>query len=128
VDSTVAGTVAKESWEEAGIPADLAATARAGGTVGIFREQPDGIQHETIFVHDLRLPIDFAPANQDGEAVEHRRVSLPEAARLIAIESGPEAVTADAALVALDCLLRYGAVPADSPYHAPLAALRRHSG
>ena len=37
---------------------------------------PDGLQRETVFVHDLVLPPDFVPANQDGEAVEHRLVDL----------------------------------------------------
>jgi hypothetical protein len=40
------------------------------------------------------------------EAVEHRLVSLLDAARLIANEEGPDGVTADASLVVLDFLLR----------------------
>jgi 8-oxo-dGTP pyrophosphatase MutT (NUDIX family) len=109
-DATTAHTVIKEAWEEAGIPAAVASTAKPHGSVTIFREQPDGIQHETMFVHDLWLAPDFAPANQDGEAVDHRRVPLHDAARLIAVESGPDTVTADASLVILDCLVRHGAV------------------
>jgi hypothetical protein len=49
----------------------------------------DGLQRETIYVHDLVLPVDFAPANQDGEVSDYRRVSLGEAARLVAETSGP---------------------------------------
>jgi 8-oxo-dGTP pyrophosphatase MutT (NUDIX family) len=122
--ATVADTVVKESWEEAGITQGLAATAQSAGLLSIFRVQRDGVQHETIFVHDLWLPADFAPANQDGEAVEHRRVALAEAARLIAIADGPDTVTSDASLVALDCLLRLGEVPMDSPWRSAFAALR----
>lgn len=121
--ATVAATLVKEAWEEAGIDATLAATSIPAGTVEIFRAQPDGIQRETIFVHDLWLPPVFEPANQDGEVSAHRQVSLDEAARLIAIEDGTDTVTADAALVALDCLLRNGAIPRDSPHRARLAAL-----
>jgi len=122
---TVAATVIKEAWEEAGIAAPVAGLARPAGTVHICREQPDGLQRETIFVHDLCLAADFVPASQDGEAVEHRLVPLAEAARLIAIREGPDAVTADAALVILDCLMRHGALAPDAPGYLELDALRR---
>ncbi|MCC7326347.1 MAG: DUF4743 domain-containing protein [Burkholderiales bacterium] len=105
--ATIADTVVKEAWEEAGITAQLAGTARAAGALLIRRDQPDGLHWETIFVHDLWLPDAFVPANQDGEAVEHRRVTLSDAARLIANDRGPDVVTADASLVVLDCLLRH---------------------
>ncbi len=114
-------TVAKEAWEEAGIPAALASRASAVRSLNVCRVNTDGIQRETIFVHDLWLPADFAPVNQDGEAVEHRRVTWPEAARLIALASGPDQVTVDASLVVLDFLIRHEALPGDP---APLAALR----
>ncbi len=84
----------------------------------------DGLQAETLHGHDLWLPPSFVPANQDGEAVEHRLVSLDDAARVIANEDGPDVVTADASLVILDCLLRHGAIRADAPRRAALAALR----
>ena len=64
---SVAATVVKEAWEEAGIAAAVAALAQRAGAVRICRAQPDGLQRETIFVHDLWLPADFVPAGQDGE-------------------------------------------------------------
>ena len=105
-DLSVADTVVKEAWEEAGIDAGLAAAALPAGTLEIFREQRDGIQRETIFVHDLWLQRDFMPRNQDGEAVAHRLASLDEVAGLLAIDEGGDAVTVDASLVAFDCLMR----------------------
>jgi 8-oxo-dGTP pyrophosphatase MutT (NUDIX family) len=130
--ATIADTVAREAWEEAGITRELAAQAQPAGALHIFRAQPDGLQSETIFVHDLWLPADFVPANNDGEAIEHRRVVLPEAARLIALSQGRDAVTVDASLVILDFLLRHGAVDPASPactrlrhlLHAQAAARR----
>jgi 8-oxo-dGTP pyrophosphatase MutT (NUDIX family) len=110
---TIAETVIKESWEEAGIDAALAGRARHVGTVDVRRMQPDGLQRETIFVHDLALPRDFTPGGPDGEVVGHRLVDLETAARLIANDSGPDVVTVDASLVVLDCLLRQGAIAAD---------------
>ena len=64
------------------------------------------------------------PRNQDGEAVEHRSVPLPEAGRLAALAEGTDVVTADASLVIVDCLLRHGEVPDGSRWRAPLEALR----
>lgn len=104
--TSVLDTVVREAWEEAGIPANVARTASARGSVRLRRALPDGLQDETIFVHDLALARDFVPANQDGEAVEHRLVTLDEAARLIAATEGPDVVTVDASLVTLDFLLR----------------------
>ncbi len=96
----------KEAWEEAGLPASIAAAAVAAGELHIRRDTAHGLQWETIFVRDITLPAGCAPANQDGEAIEHRRVSLEEAARLIALDSGPDQVTPDASLVILDALAR----------------------
>jgi 8-oxo-dGTP pyrophosphatase MutT (NUDIX family) len=120
--STVQATLAKEAWEEAGIPRALADRAVAAGPREIHRDQPDGLQRETIFVHDLWLPAAFAPRNQDGEVTGYRLVDFAEAARLIGVAGGPDEVTADASLVALDCLLRNGALSADAPEWAALRA------
>ncbi len=121
---SVAETLVKVAWEEAGLPAGLARSATPEGMVHIRRPQPDGLQRETIFVHDLPLPVDFEPANQDGEVVEFRKVALGEAARLIAQDEGLDQVTADASLVILDCLLRRGEVPVEDASYARLDALR----
>ena len=121
---SVASTVRKESAEEAGISADIADLATPAGTVHICRDQPDGLQRETIFVHDLWLPGDFRPASQDGEVVGNALVTLPEAVRLIAVDVGADAVTADASLVILDFLFRHGAIAPDARHYTALDALR----
>ena len=121
---SVADTVVKEAWEEAGIAASVAALAEPTGSVDICRERPDGVQRETIFVRDLWLPVDFVPACQDAEVVDNRLVPLTEAARLVGNEAGRDLVTAEASLVVLDCLLRHGAIVPDIPEYAALAALR----
>jgi 8-oxo-dGTP pyrophosphatase MutT (NUDIX family) len=119
---TIAEAVTKESWEEAGIDATLAASVRATGTVEIRRVRPDGLQRETIFIHDLKVPRGFVPSGQDGEVVEHRLVDLDAAARLIANSSGPDVVTVDASLVVLDCLFRRRAIINGSPDTAALVS------
>jgi 8-oxo-dGTP pyrophosphatase MutT (NUDIX family) len=120
-------TIVKEAWEEAGLPGVIARRARPAGAVHVRRALFDGLQRETLFVHDLALRNDFVPANQDGEAVEHRLVDLPEAARLIAQERGPDEVTVDASLVVLDYLLRHGAIAPDTQQYVALEGLRYRS-
>ena len=117
-------TVVKEAWEEGGIPAAQAAQAQGTGAVHICRKQRDGLQRETLFVHDLWLPGAFTPVGQDGEVVGHRLVSLAEAARLIANADGADVVTADASLVILDALIRHGMIAPDAPEFLALEALR----
>ena len=103
---SIEATVIKESWEEAGIEEALASAAIPVGAVHVRRPMFDGLQRETLFVHDLALPAAFVPINRDGEASEHRRVDLALAAVMIARDSGPDAVTVEASLVVLDYLAR----------------------
>jgi len=97
--------IVREAWEEAGIPAELARRAIPVGTIDILREVPEGVQWETIFMHDLDLATDFQPVNQDGEVAEFRR--LPVAA-VIATLNEAGRFTLDASLVALGFLARRG--------------------
>lgn len=98
----IEATIVKECWEEAGIPEQIAARAVAGRTAHVLQSLPEGTQAEQIFIYDLALPPDFAPRNQDGEVGEHRLARIDEVARWI--EEG--ALTVDASLATLDCLLR----------------------
>ena len=100
------------------------ARARCVGTVQLCREQPDGLQREIIFVHDLRLPGDYTPTGVDGEVVDHRLATLPEAAGMISVSEGRDRVTADASLVVLDCLIRHSAISPESPHYVALSGLR----
>ena len=65
----------KRGKKPASHPTSRAARRRIGA-VHIRRAQPDGLQDETIHVHDLALAAGFVPSNQDGEAVDHRLVDL----------------------------------------------------
>ena len=118
-------TVAKEAWEEAGIDATTARAARPVGVVHAVRTMFDGLQRETLYVHDLALSPTFVPRNQDGEAVEHRLVSLDEAARIVATENGGDEATLDASLVIIDYLVRHGAIRPDQPRYGALVGLLR---
>jgi 8-oxo-dGTP pyrophosphatase MutT (NUDIX family) len=100
---SVEQVLVKEAWEEAGIPAELARRARAGGTARILREVPEGVQSETVHVYDLELPDGFQPRNQDGEVSEFLLVELHE------LE--PLKLTHEARLVAQDYLSRRNVPP-----------------
>jgi len=72
-------------------------------------------------VYDLWLPADFAPANQDGEAVEHRLCAPEDVLAVLATDD----ITADASLVIVDFLIRHGHIPPGDLAFAALDALRR---
>jgi 8-oxo-dGTP pyrophosphatase MutT (NUDIX family) len=122
--ASIADTVVKEAWEEAGIAGDVASSARPTGFVRIFREQPDGILRETIHVHDLSLTPDFEPRNQDGEVAGCRLASIDEVAAWMGNDTGDDVVTADAALVIADWLIRNGHLRAARPAYRLLDRLR----
>jgi 8-oxo-dGTP pyrophosphatase MutT (NUDIX family) len=119
-DYDATATLVKEAFEEAGVPRELARRARSAGTVDVCRDQPEGLQRETIHVYDLWLPPDFTPQNQDGEATGHR-LCAPDA--VLSTAEGDD-LTADASLVIVDFLLRHGAIGRDDPSREALAALR----
>ncbi|SAK43531.1 NUDIX hydrolase [Caballeronia fortuita] len=103
-------TLVKECWEEAGMSAELASTATPGRTFHVLQSLPEGTQAEQIFVYDVSLPPDFTPRNQDGEVGEHRLARMEDVARWI--EEG--ALTVDASLATLDCMLRHRWIDEDA--------------
>ena len=122
---SIATTLVKEAGEEAGIDPARAREAVPEGAVQVLRAQPDGLQHETIFVHDLWLPETFVPTAVDGEVAATTLVPLADAGRIAATASGRDAATADAALVITDCLIRHGAITSSAPAYRALDSLRR---
>jgi len=121
--TTVSATIIREAWEEAGIGEELARQAHGVGSVEIYRDQPDGLQHETIHIYDLWLRSDFVPENQDGEAVDHRLCMPDDILAVLATDD----MTAAASLVIVDFLLRHGHIAQDDPSFGQLQALRHPS-
>jgi 8-oxo-dGTP pyrophosphatase MutT (NUDIX family) len=106
-------TLRKEAWEEAGIPPALLGEVSCIGAVRVEYSVPAGLHREIMFVHDLWVPNDFQPANQDGEVSEIRLMPVEEVIQ--AILAGD--FTLDAGTVMVDALLRLGAVlPEDAQY------------
>ena len=103
-------TLVKEAWEESGVAAELAGAAKCTGAVRCKYLVDEGLHHEIMFVHDLLLPADFTPKNQDGEVAGFRCHSIAEIMRML---ETPAQFTTDAALVIIDCLIRLGHIGSD---------------
>jgi hypothetical protein len=80
---------------------------------------PTGLHREIMFVHDLWLPADFTPVNQDGEASEIRLMPVEEV--LHSLLAGDFSL--DAGAVMIDGLLRMGAIPPEDPQYLELLRL-----
>jgi 8-oxo-dGTP pyrophosphatase MutT (NUDIX family) len=114
-------TLRKEAWEEAGIPPALLADVNCLGAVRTEYSVPEGLHREVLFVHDLWLPEDFRPANQDGEVGEILLMPVEEVLQNILVGE----FTLDAGPVMIDGLLRLGALPPEDPQYLELLRLMK---
>jgi 8-oxo-dGTP pyrophosphatase MutT (NUDIX family) len=118
---TVDETIRKEAWEEAGIPPALLKGLACAGAVRVEYSVPEGLHREVIFTHDLWLPEDFRPQNQDGEVARLYCLSIPET--IEAILAGE--FTLDAGAVTVDALLRNAVLAPEDPLYLDLLRLLR---
>ncbi len=95
----------KECWEEAAIPAELAAKARPVGTVSYCKSTSLGLKPDTIYCYDLELPEDFQPRANDGEVESFRLVPLQEVAEWV---RDTREFKPNCALVIMDLMIRHG--------------------
>ncbi len=102
----------KEAWEEAGIPAELAARAIPMGAVSFRCERPEGLLDDVSFCYDLELPADFMPANTDGEV---ESFSLWPIEEVLARVRDTEDFSFDINLVVIDFAIRHGLIAPDDP-------------
>ncbi len=116
---TVEETIRKEAWEEAGIPASLMQGVPCAGAVRVEYTVPEGLHREILFVHDLWLPEDFRPQNQDGEVARLYCLTVPET--LEALLAGE--FTLDAGAVTVHALMRCGVLAPEDPQYLELARL-----
>lgn len=117
--SSVDETLRKEAWEEAGIAPAMLEGLNCIGAIRVEYSVPEGLHREILFVHDLWLPSEFKPSNQDGEVADIRLEPLEEV--LQDILTGD--FTLDAGAVMVDGLLRLGAVPPEDPQYLNLLRL-----
>jgi len=103
--------VIKECAEEAGIPADLAATAVPVGALRYRCAKADGLRNDVAFCFDLELPADFRPENTDGEVEAFELWSM---ARVLERLRDTTDFKFNVALVILHFAVRHGLLLPDS--------------
>ena len=114
-------TLRKEAWEEASIAPSLLGGLNCLGAVRVEYSVPEGLHREVLFVHDLWLPEDFKPHNQDGEVSEIRCLPVEEVMQNLLTGD----FTLDAGVVMVDGLLRLGAVLPEDPQYLDLLRLMK---
>ena len=92
--------------------------------MSLLREVPEGVQWESLYTFDLELPDYFQPVNQDGEVAEFQLLPIREVRHLV---RNTAEFTCDAALVAIDFLLRNRMSGAASAELEALAAAMRET-
>jgi len=117
--TTVDETLRKEAWEEAGIPPALLQEVPCLSAVRVEYSVPEGLHREILFVHDLFLPDDFKPANQDGEVAEIKLMPLEDVVQEILAGE----FTLDAGTVMVDGLLRQGILSPEDPLYLEILRL-----
>jgi 8-oxo-dGTP pyrophosphatase MutT (NUDIX family) len=118
---TVEETVRKEAWEEAGIPEAMMQPVKCAGAVRVEYTVPEGLHREILFIHDLWLPADYTPANQDGEVAALYRMPVAEVVE--AILAGE--FTLDAGAVMVESLIRNGVMHPEDPEYLEMIRLLR---
>lgn len=104
---TALQTLIKECGEEAGMAAELASRAQPTSTIRYVQQDCLGLKADTLQCFDLQLPEDFAPRAVDGEV---ETFHLWPVADVAASLRGDDLWKPNSALVALDFLLRHGAL------------------
>ncbi len=109
--------LAKECWEEAGIPAELAGNARPVGAVTYVAETAKGLKPDTLYCYDLELPADFQPRCTDGEVESFQ---LWPVEQVLAVMQQGEVFKLNCNLVIIDFLVRHGYLDPERPDYLAL--------
>ncbi len=111
--------IIKECAEEAGIPRELAVSARPVGALSYCHQAGDTLKPDQIFCYDLELPGDFTPVNQDGEV---ERFELWPIADVAARVRETADFKFNCNLVIMDFLIRHGVLtPENEPDYVAIA-------
>ncbi|MDX8406605.1 MAG: DUF4743 domain-containing protein [Mariprofundus sp.] len=112
---SLSDNLAKECMEEADVPPEMAAMAKAVGEVSYCCEVERGIRRDTLFCYDLLLPESFTPRCNDGEVAGFELMPIAQVAEIV---RDSEAFKPNCNLVVIDFLLRHGFIrQEDAEYH-----------
>lgn len=115
--------VIKEAKEEAGVPAEIAGTARAVGAISYVHRDGPQLKPDVMFVYDLEVPDGFEPHNTDGEADSFMLLPVGEVMRVTAETSE---FKFNCAVVNVDFFIRHGLLsPEDPDYVEILRGMHR---
>lgn len=109
----------KECWEEASVPAELAATARPVGAVSYCMAVEMGLKPDRLFNFDLDLPADFVPVPRDGEIARFELWPIEEVAARV---RGTADFKPNCNLTVIDFLIRHGVIAPDDPDYLEIVA------
>jgi 8-oxo-dGTP pyrophosphatase MutT (NUDIX family) len=122
---SLADNLVKEAWEEAGMQAELARSARPVGLVSYKTFFTDGQRDDVLFCFDLEVPADWTPEPQDDE-VEH--FDLWPIERVIERLEKSEDFKFNVGLVIVDFLMRHGYLRPAAPGYERIAERLRSGG
>jgi isopentenyldiphosphate isomerase len=115
--------VIKEAGEEAGVPRELAATAKPVGALSYRHEEDNMLKPDVMFIYDLELPADFVPRNMDGEAAEFRLLPVEQ---VLQITADTADFKFNCSVVNIDFFIRHGVLtPDDADYVDILRGMHR---
>ena len=118
-DLSLEDNLAKECYEEAGIPPEIVQQSRYVGTVTYTAESEKGYKPDTLYCYDLELPADFMPVCTDGEVDSFELLPIAE---VMALVSETDAFKLNCNLVIIDFLIRHGQIGTDHPEYAGLVS------
>ncbi|CAB1275382.1 DUF4743 domain-containing protein [Candidatus Nitrosacidococcus tergens] len=117
---SLADNLAKECWEEAGIPSELSAKTCPVGYISYQVESSQGLlKPDIIYCYDLELPADFIPQCQDGEVEEFYLWPIDKIADIVCYS---EEFKKNCNLVIIDFLIRHGFITPDHPDYFDLVS------
>ncbi|MET0024416.1 MAG: DUF4743 domain-containing protein [Sedimenticola sp.] len=104
--------IAKECWEEAGIPAEMAAQAVPVGALTYNADSSKGFKPDTLYCYDLELPAGFQPSCTDGEVEAFYLMPVEEVMELV---RDGDRFKLNCNLVVIDFLIRHGYLTPEEP-------------
>lgn len=111
--------LAKEAWEEAGIPVEDVRRAVPTGAVTYRLETADGLKDDVLFTFDLELPPAFVPSSQDGELDAFALWPVGELARVV---RDTDRFKFNVGPVIIDFLVRRGLIRPQEPDYLEIVA------
>tara|TARA_Y100001935_G_C17311646_1_gene516945 strand:- start:3768 stop:4640 length:873 start_codon:yes stop_codon:yes gene_type:complete len=118
--------LAKECWEEAGMPDHIVETASPVGLVTYNKISKHGFRPDILYCYDIELDPNFIPKNTDGEVESFNLIPVRE---IMEIVKNSDRFKTNCNLVVIDFLIRHGFIsPSHEEYLSLCIGLRQNIG